>query len=429
MRHYTRLSTLNHHVDKDIYPLGSCTMKYNPKLNERIAAWDDFTTAHPQLPEELVQGNLQVMWELQEDLKRITGFTAATLQPAAGAHGELTSLLMIRRYHEARGNPRRTVIIPDSSHGTNPASIHYAGYRVVQMKSNPRGEINLEELEELLDENTAGFMITNPNTLGLFESNIRRICDLVHGVGGLVYLDGANLNALLGIARPADMGFDVMHINLHKTFSTPHGGGGPGSGPVLVNENLEPFLPIPLVTRDEAGFHLVEERPLTIGRVHSYHGNFLVLVKALAYIRRLGAEGLRRVAENAIINANYLRKRLEPYYDLPFQGDVLHEVVFSGSRQRKQGVKAVDLAKRLLDFGLHAPTVYFPLIVSEALMMEPTETESRQTIDRFADAMIRIAREAEEQPDLLRNAPQNTPVKRLNDVAALKRSDLAYLDQ
>ncbi len=426
VRHFTNLSVKNHHVDRDFYPLGSCTMKYNPRVNEHIAAAYNFGDAHPELPEECVQGNLQLLWELQESLQTLTGFNACTLQPVAGAHGELTALLMIRRYHEEQGKPRRVIIIPDSSHGTNPASIHSAGYEVLQLKSNQRGEINLDELAEHLNEEVAAFMITNPNTLGLFESNIAEICRLTHEAGGLVYLDGANLNALMGLARPVDMGFDVMHINVHKTLSTPHGGGGPGGGPVLCGDKLVPFLPVPLVVREGDRFRLDNERPQSIGRVQSWNGNFMILIRALAYIRKLGGEGLRRVSETAVINANYLRRKLEPHLDLPFQGDTLHEVVFSGRNLKQYGVKTLDVAKRLLDYGVHAPTVYFPLIVPEALMIEPTETESKATLDRFADAMISIVQEAASDPELLLAAPVSTPVRRLNDVAAIKRSDLGW---
>ena len=426
VRHYTNLSVKNHHVDRDFYPLGSCTMKYNPRINERLAGAFNFGSAHPELPEENVQGNLALLWELQESLQEITGFGASSLQPVAGAHGELTALLMIRRYHEQKGDPRKVVIIPDSSHGTNPASIHYAGYKVKQLKSNEQGEIDLDELASHLNEEVAAFMITNPNTLGLFESNIAEICRMTHEVGGLVYLDGANLNALMGLAQPVNMGFDVMHINVHKTFSTPHGGGGPGGGPVLCNETLAPYLPVPVITRDEAGFHLESERPLSIGRVHSWNGNFMIMLRALAYIRKLGGDGIRAASKQAIINANYIRKHLEDYFELPFKGHTLHEVVFSGRLLKQYGVKTVDVAKRLLDYGMHAPTVYFPLIVPEALMIEPTETESKQTLDRFIDAMIKIVEEAKSDPDLLLNAPINTPVRRLNDVVAVKRSDLGY---
>jgi glycine dehydrogenase subunit 2 len=426
VRHYTNLSVKNHHVDRDFYPLGSCTMKYNPRVNERLARGFNFGNAHPELPEENVQGNLALLWELQQSLQTITGFSATSLQPVAGAHGELTALLMIRKYHEQKGNPRRVVIIPDSSHGTNPASIHFAGYEVKQLKSNEQGKIDLDELASHLNEEVAAFMITNPNTLGLFESNIAEICRMTHEVGGLVYLDGANLNALMGLAQPVDMGFDVMHINVHKTFSTPHGGGGPGGGPVLCNDTLAPYLPVPVVTRDEAGFHLDSERPLSIGRVHSWNGNFMVMLRALAYIRKLGGEGIRAASQQAIINANYVRKHLEDYFELPYKGNTLHEVVFSGRSLKQYGVKTVDIAKRLLDYGMHAPTVYFPLIVPEALMIEPTETESKLTLDRFIETMIKIVEEAKSDPELLLNAPVNTPVRRLNDVVAVKRSDLGY---
>ncbi len=430
VRHYINLSLKNHHVDKDFYPLGSCTMKYNPKINDEIAGHPGFAALHPKQPTETIQGALQVIHELSEALCHITGMNDVTLQPSAGAQGELTALLMFRAYLIQRdGRPRRKVIIPDSAHGTNPASIAMAGYDVVQVASGPDGLVDLDSLKRILDGNTAALMITNPNTLGLFESQITEITSRVHDAGGLVYMDGANLNALMGIARPGDMGFDACHLNLHKTFSTPHGGGGPGSGPVVIRKFLEPFLPKPVLRIKDEHFFWDWERPDSIGHIHSFYGNFSVMVRALAYILAMGRDGLQAVSENAIINANYLRVRLAEYFDLPYNGLCMHEVVFSGSRQKAHGIKTLDIAKRLLDFGFHPPTVYFPLIVSEALMIEPTETESKETMDRFIDAMKRIAQESETEPEQLKNAPTTTPVQRLDEVAAARNLDINYFAQ
>lgn len=426
IRHFIRLSTLNHHVDKGFYPLGSCTMKYNPKVNESITRLPGFANLHPYEPETLIPGALQIMYELAEFLKEITGFDAVTLQPAAGAHGELTGILMVRRYFEKKGEHRELVLVPDSAHGTNPASVVLSGFKAVQIKSNAQGLLDPQEVIRACDSGVACLMVTNPNTLGLFESEIKRICEIIHQQGALVYLDGANLNAYLGIHRPADAGFDVMHINLHKTFSTPHGGGGPGSGPVAVKKHLEPFLPKPVIIKTENGYHLNYDRPDSIGRVLATYGQFLVLVRAYTYIRMLGAEGLKRVAECAVLNANYIRQQLQGIYDLPYSRRSLHEVVFSGSNLKPYGIRALDVAKRLLDFGLHAPTVYFPLIVSEALMIEPTETESKESLDEFIQAMKTIAQEARTQPDNLRNAPLSTPVRRLDEARASRMMDVNY---
>ncbi|MFA7331453.1 MAG: aminomethyl-transferring glycine dehydrogenase subunit GcvPB [Candidatus Delongbacteria bacterium] len=426
VRHYLGLSTLNHHVDKDFYPLGSCTMKYNPKVNDGLALLPGFTGLHPAQPAAEAQGALTLLWELGEALKTISGMDAVTLQPVAGAHGELTALFMIRAYHEKLGRPRRKVIIPDAAHGTNPASIAMSGYEVVQVKSAADGCMDLEALKALLDEDVAAFMITNPNTVGIFERHIVEINELVHAVGALSYMDGANLNALLGIVKPGELGFDIMHINLHKTFSVPHGGGGPGAGPLVVKQRLAPFLPGPLPVR--AGEQVVwgEPGPDSIGPVHAYFGNFGALVRAYAYIRRLGARGLRRVSEYAILNANYVRVGLQDLYKVGFEGIPLHEVVFSAINQKRLGYKASHIAKRLLDFGLHAPTTYFPLIVPEALMVEPTETESRATLDRFIAAMRQIHRECEEKNPLLESAPNTTPVRKLDDVRAVKQPRLRW---
>ncbi len=428
VRHYTRLSTLNHHVDKDFYPLGSCTMKYNPKVNDALALREGFTALHPAQPDTDCQGSMELIHELGELLCRITGFPSVTLQPVAGSHGELTALFMIRACLEARGDARRQVVIPDSAHGTNPASIAFAGYDVVEVKSDEKGLVDLEHLKRVLGPQTAAFMITNPNTLGIYEPRIREITQLVHEAGGLCYMDGANLNALLGLVQPAKSGFDIMHINLHKTFSVPHGGGGPGAGPLVLSEELAPFRPGPVVVRDEQGFHWRKPEQ-SIGRVHMWHGNFGALVRAYVYIRRLGARGLRRVSENAILNANYVRHRLKDVYRLSYDSPTLHEVVFSARNQKKLGYKASHIAKRLLDFGLHAPTTYFPLIVPEALMIEPTESESRETLDRFCEAMLQIHHECEENNPLLDSAPNTTPVGRLNDVLAIKRADLCWPEE
>lgn len=431
-RHFIRLSVLNHHVDKGFYPLGSCTMKYNPKINESLSRLPGFLNLHPHQPDNTLKGALQLMYELGEYLKEIAGMDQITLQPAAGAHGELTGLLMINRYHRKNKTPRSKVIIPDSAHGTNPASVITAGFSSIQIKSNQKGLVDLEELKRAMSEDVAALMLTNPNTLGLFESQILKISQVVHDSGALLYMDGANLNAMLGIARPGDMGFDVVHFNLHKTFSTPHGGGGPGSGPIGVKENLAPFLPVPLVAkrinkRGEEEYYLDYKRPWSIGRIHGFYGNFGVMVKAYAYIRQNGAKGLREVSENAIMNANYLKESLKTYYHLPYDEICQHEFVLSGEKQfREKGVKTLDIAKRLLDYGLHAPTVYFPLIVHEALMIEPTETESKESLDGFIQIMIQIAKEVEENPEIVKSAPQNTPITRLDERKAARELNVRW---
>ncbi|WP_299026023.1 aminomethyl-transferring glycine dehydrogenase subunit GcvPB [uncultured Thermanaerothrix sp.] len=427
VRHFVHLSQKNYAVDYGIYPLGSCTMKYNPKINEDMARLPGFALAHPLQPIDTVQGSLALMYELQELLKEITGMGAVSLQPAAGAHGELTGVLIIRAYHKSRGDTKRTkILIPDSAHGTNPASSAMSGYEVVQLPSDKRGNVDLEALKAACDETVAGLMLTNPNTLGLFEENVLEVTRVVHEAGGLVYGDGANLNALLGIARPGDMGFDILHLNLHKTFSTPHGGGGPGSGPVAVIEPLAEFLPGPIVTILEEGSD--EVPPLygfkmpsrSIGRVKAFHGHFGVMVRAYTYIMMHGAEGLRKVAEHAVLNANYLLARLRHVYKVPYDRICKHEFVTEGIWDDAPEIHALDVAKRLIDYDFHPPTNYFPLIVREALMIEPTETESKQTLDKFADAMIKIAEEAHTQPELLKSAPHNTPVGRLDEVKAAK---------
>lgn len=426
VRHFTRLSTLNHHVDKEMYPLGSCTMKYNPKINEEIARLPGFTKLHPLTPDYAMQGALQLMWELEEALKVVTGFSAVTLQPAAGAQGEFVGLLLMRAYHKSKGRNPKKIVIPNSAHGTNPASITLAGFEVLQLPSTTDGLVDVEELKKVVDDNVAGLMITNPNTLGIFERHIQEISEIIHSVDGLMYMDGANLNAIVGIAKPSDMGFDICHLNLHKTFSTPHGGGGPGAGPVGCREDLEKFLPKPRIIKNGDQFHLDWNRPDSIGKVHTFYGNFGVLVRALVYIRMNGREGLKHNSQMAVLNANYIRVKLQDYYDLPYPNKCMHEVVFSGDRQKKYGVKTLDIAKRLLDFGFHAPTVYFPLIVHEAIMIEPTETESLQTLDRFIEVMKTIAEEAITNPELVTSAPTTTPVARLNEALAAKLLDVSY---
>ncbi len=425
-RHFTRLSQTNYCVDIGIYPLGSCTMKYNPKINEKIASLPGLTQTHPLAPEELVQGNLELMKMLEKLLLEITGLEAITLQPAAGAHGELTGMMLIRAYHEAQGNPRKYVLIPDSAHGTNPSSAHICGYTVKEIKSNERGTVSVEDLTRLMDEDVAALMLTNPNTLGVFESDICQIADIVHSRGGFLYMDGANLNALAGITRPGDLKVDVMHLNLHKTFSTPHGGGGPGAGPVAVKKILEPFLPVPVIEEKNGVYHLNYNRPQSIGRVRSFYGQFLVAVKALAYILNLGPAGLKEMAETAVLNSNYLRKNLEGLYELKYDTPTLHECVFSDKYQKDYGVTNLDISKRLLDYGLHPPTMSFPLIVHGALMIEPTETESRRDLDLFIEAMKAIAREAKENPELLRTAPHITYVRRLDEVQAARNPVLRW---
>ncbi len=377
IRHFTRLAEMNYHVDRGFYPLGSCTMKYNPKVNEDAARLPGFLEIHPFQPSSTVQGALRLMVELQGYLAEISGMDAVTLQPAAGAHGELTSMMIVRRYHEKQGNPRKYVLVPDSAHGTNPASVTLAGYQAKTIKSNERGLVNIEELKKYLNEDVAAFMVTNPNTLGLFESEILKVAELVHSVGGLMYMDGANLNALLGYVRPGDIGFDVMHFNLHKTFSTPHGGGGPGSGPVGVKKHLEPFLPVPRVVEKDGKLELSYDFPDSIGKIHGFYGNFDVFVKAYTYIRMMGADGLKKVAEAAVINANYLMSLIKHVYKIAYDRFCMHEFVATGRPFKKYGVRTLDIAKRLLDYGFHAPTIYFPLIVPEALMIEPTETETK----------------------------------------------------
>ncbi|MEO0072344.1 MAG: aminomethyl-transferring glycine dehydrogenase subunit GcvPB [candidate division WOR-3 bacterium] len=434
VRHFIKLSVLNHHVDKDFYPLGSCTMKYNPKINEDIAGLEGFSLIHPLQPEETVQGSLALMYELGQYLCEISGMDAISLQPAAGAQGELTSIMIARKYYDERREQRKKVLVPDSAHGTNPASVNLAGFTAIEIKSNSQGLVDLEDLSKKLDSEVACLMLTVPNTLGLFERDLAKIIDLCHNKGALVYLDGANMNAYLGYFRPGDAGFDFVHFNLHKTFSTPHGGGGPGAGPVGVKKFLAKYLPVPVIEKqfddqNHQYYTLNYDYPESIGKVLAFYGNFLVMVKAYSYIRILGARGLKEVAKCAVINANYIRKSLEDYYHLPYNDICMHECVFSSINFREYGVRALDIAKRLLDYGLHAPTIYFPLIVPEALMIEPTETESKESIDRFINAMIEIAHEARENSQLLKGAPWNTPVRRLDEVRASRELNVRFIKQ
>ncbi|CAM3994035.1 aminomethyl-transferring glycine dehydrogenase subunit GcvPB [Mesobacillus thioparans] len=427
MRHYTALSKRNHGVDSGFYPLGSCTMKYNPKMNENVARFNGFAHLHPLQDESSVQGALELMYDLQEHLIEITGMDEVTLQPAAGAHGEWTGLMMIRAFHEANGDQNRTkVIVPDSAHGTNPASATVAGFETITVKSDENGLVDLEDLKKVVGEDTAALMLTNPNTLGLFEENILEMAEIVHSAGGKLYYDGANLNAVMSKARPGDMGFDVVHLNLHKTFTGPHGGGGPGSGPVGVKADLIPFLPKPIVTKQDGVYKFDYDRPQSIGRVKPFYGNFGINVRAYTYIRTMGPDGLKAVTEYAVLNANYMMRRLAEYYDLPFNRHCKHEFVLSGKRQKKLGVRTLDIAKRLLDFGYHPPTIYFPLNVEEAIMIEPTETESKETLDAFIDAMIQIAKEAEENPEIVQEAPHSTVIGRLDETTAARKPILRY---
>ena len=427
VRHFTRLSTWNYHIDLGLYPLGSCTMKHNPKVNEAVARLPGFSNAHPYLPANLVQGALRVEAALEACLTEISGMDAVTLQPAAGAHGELTGILMIRAYHEARRNPRRRVLVPDSAHGTNPASVAISGYAVEQIRSNAKGTVDLEALRGMMSDDVAAVMITNPNTLGIFESDIATIAEIVHSHGALLYMDGANLNAMLGITRPGDFGVDVLHINLHKTFTTPHGGGGPGAGPVAVKKILEPYLPYPVLVRAPDGMlSYNSDRPQSIGKIKAYTGHFGMHVRALCYILANGPEGLKETTEVAVLNANYIRYKLQGVYSLPYNSPTLHEVVFSDKNQDKRGVSVWDIGKRLIDYGFHPPTTSFPLIVSGAIMIEPTETESRDELDAFIGAMLAVAQEAETNPELVKSAPHNARIRRVDEAAAARRPVLRW---
>lgn len=428
IRHFTHLSQRNYSTDSGFYPLGSCTMKYNPKLNEEIARLPGFARVHPDLPDTAVQGTLEVLYAMQGILAEIGGMDTVSLQPAAGAHGELLGLMLIKAYHDDHGQGHRdTILVPEAAHGTNPASAARCGYKTVTVKSDARGRVDLAHLKTLLGGHVAGLMLTNPNTLGLFEDDIAEICALIHKTGGLVYCDGANMNALVGRARPGDMGFDVMHFNLHKTFSSPHGGGGPGSGPVGIKKRLEPYLPVPQVILTEAGYRLETDRPKSIGKIHGYYGSFLCILRAYAYIMYYGRERLAQVAENAVLNANYIRVQLGDCFDVAYSEICMHECVFTAKRQQKShGIKALDIAKRLMDFGYHPPTIYFPLIVPEALMIEPTETESRETLDQFIGAMRQIALDIEENPEIVKSAPHTTPVRKLDEATAARQPCLCW---
>lgn len=427
IRHFTNLSTLNYHVERGMYPLGSCTMKYNPKVNEYTARMSGFAEIHPFEPEKCIQGALELLYELSEDLAEISGMAEVSLLPVAGAHSELVALLMIKKYFDIKGERRNKILVPDSAHGTNPASSVLGGFEPIELKSDDLGLIDIKHLSQLMNNEVACLMLTIPNTLGLFESRIEEIVNIAHSVGCIVYLDGANLNAFLGIVKSSDMGIDIVHFNLHKTFGTPHGTGGPGGGGIGVTEELEPYLPVPrVIKKDENEYGLSYNFPSSIGMVHGFYGNFGVCVKAYTYIKMLGADGLREVAENAIINANYLMSELKKYYELPYPGPCMHEFVLSGDRQAKIGVRTVDIAKRLLDYGFHPPTVYFPLIVHEALMIEPTETEGLNTLNTFRNVLIKIDEECKTNPDIVKSAPHNTPVRRLDEALAARELDVNF---
>ncbi len=425
MRHYKELSDKNFCIEKGFYPLGSCTMKYNPKVNEYLAALEGFTNLHPYQDDEDCQGSLKLMYNLQEALKEITGMQAVTLQPAAGAHGELCGMMIVKKYFKTKGENRKNVIIPDSAHGTNPASAAMCGFNIVEIKSNNKGMVDIEKLKTVLNEDTAAIMLTNPNTLGLFEENISQIADLVHKAGGLLYYDGANMNAIMGHTNPAKMGFDIVHINLHKTFSTPHGGGGPGAGPVGVKEELKDFLPVPYIDFDGNKYIRKYDLKHTIGKMKAFYGNFSVFIKAYAYILMTG-NSLKEVSSNAVLNANYIMTRLKDYYYLPYNQKCMHEFVLSGEKQKEDGVNTLAIAKRLMDSNIHPPTIYFPLIVHEAIMVEPTETETKKRLDDFADTMIEIAKEIKSNPQQVLNHPQTTPVKKVDETLAARKPDLAF---
>ncbi|MGM0396280.1 MAG: aminomethyl-transferring glycine dehydrogenase subunit GcvPB [Bacillota bacterium] len=427
IRHYTNLSNKNYGLDTGFYPLGSCTMKYNPKINEDVARYDGFANLHPLQSDDCIQGSLQLLHELEESLSEIAGMDRTTLQPAAGAHGELTGVMIIKAYHEKRGEGHRNkIIIPDSAHGTNPATAGMAGYKIVEIKSTKDGLVDLDALRAAVGDDTAGLMLTNPNTLGIFDKGINEIASIVHEAGGLVYYDGANANAILGYARPGDMGFDVVHFNLHKTFSTPHGGGGPGAGPVGVKKELVPFLPVPMVEKKDGKFFLDYDYPDTIGKVKDFYGHFGILVRAYTYILTMGSDGLKLASEMAVLNANYICSQLKDHYNLPIDTIYKHEFVLGGLKDTLSEVTTLDIAKRLLDLGYHPPTIYFPLIINQALMIEPTETESKETLDEFIQAMIQIAHEAETDPAILKSAPNTTIVRRPNEVKAARDINVKY---
>jgi glycine dehydrogenase subunit 2 len=426
VRHFTRLSQWNYGVDSGLFPLGSCTMKYSPKVNEEVTRMGGFARIHPYQSEDLSQGILKLMFELEGFLAEITGMDHVSLQPAAGAQGELTGMMMIKSCLGARGEKRKKVLVPDTAHGTNCSTSAIASYRMVEIQSDEKGVVSPEKVAEQMDEEVAAIMVTNPNTLGLFEEKLTEIAEIVHRKGGFVYCDGANLNALMGIVKLGDLGVDVVHINLHKTFSTPHGGGGPGAGPVAIKKELAPYLPIPVIEKAGETYRLHYDRPHSIGKMRAFYGNFGVLLKAYAYILSMGAEGLKRASEMAVLNANYLMKRLKDYYFLPYDRPCMHESVFTDRFQERYHVSTLDIAKRLIDYGFHPPTIYFPLVVKGALMLEPTETESKESLDRFIETMIEIAKEAEKDPDLLRQAPQRVKVRRLDEVLAARKPKLRW---
>lgn len=427
VRHFTGLSNKNFGVDSGFYPLGSCTMKYNPKINEKVASFEGFTELHPHQPAESVQGALKLMYTLERYLAEITGMDYISLQPSAGAQGEMAGLMVIKAYHDERGDRARTkILIPDSAHGTNPASAAVAGFDIVHIKSTDTGLVDVDELRRLSGKDTAGLMLTNPNTLGLFEKDILEAAKIIHDCGGLLYYDGANANAILGQTRPGDMGFDVVHLNLHKTFTTPHGGGGPGAGPIGVKKKLHAFLPVPWIEKRGSKYNFNYKKSHSIGKVKSLYGNFLVLVRAYAYIRTMGKEGLKQVSENAVLNANYILARLKEEYDVPFGDRCMHEFVISGEKQKKIGANTLGIAKRLLDYGYHPPTIYFPLIVKEAMMIEPTETESKETLDEFIDVLLKINAEIKEDPEMVNTAPHTTVVRRLDEVQAARKPVLRF---
>lgn len=425
LRHYKELSDRNFCIEKGFYPLGSCTMKYNPKVNELLASLEGFANLHPETDDKNAQGALKLMYKLQEALKKITGMDAITLQPAAGAHGELTGMMIIKKYFQSIGDNRKKVLIPDSAHGTNPASAHMCGFEIIPVKSNDRGQVDLEHLKSLLDKDVAAIMMTNPNTLGLFEENVPEISKIMHENGSLLYYDGANFNAIMGYTNPKLMGFDVVHINLHKTFATPHGGGGPGAGPVGVVEKLKDFLPVPVIAFDGEKYYRNYDLKNSIGSVRSFFGNFGVLIRAYAYILMMG-KNLKEATENAVLNANYIKEKLKKYYDLPYDEPCLHEFVLTGERQKQKGVSTLNIAKRLMDGNTHPPTVYFPLIVHEAIMIEPTESETKEKLDEFIDTMIKIAKEVDENPEKVLSAPHTTPVKRVDETQAARHPDLTF---
>lgn len=427
VRHYTNLSIKNHHVDKNFYPLGSCTMKYNPKINDAIALHPGFSSIHPNQIDSTVQGALEIYSSLEKVLLELTGMEGITLQPSAGSQGEMVGLLLMKKYHEDKKNNKKYVIIPETAHGTNPASVIMTGYNVKQVKSDSRGRVDIDHLKDLIDDEVAGLMLTQPNTLGLFEDNIDKISKMIHDVDGLMYMDGANLNALVGIAKPRLMGFDIMHINLHKTFSTPHGGGGPGSGPVAVHLKLKKYLPSGFINKSKDEY-FIDNNLDTIGKVHTFYGNFGILVRAYVYILSLGNKGLKNIALYSVLNANYLKLLLSSNYEIPFSDGTLHEFVISALKQKEKGIKALDVGKSLLDFGYHAPTVYFPTNIKESIMIEPTETEDKKTLEDFASAMISIDIKIDTDPDFLINSPYNTPVRRLNEAKANRELDINYYE-